>query len=79
MANTDQEGLQILSQAPQDDRIKKYWKGPYLDELVPLDPWNNPYIYKQQKAANYPFTLYSLGADGQEGGEEDNTDIGYKS
>lgn len=54
-----------------------YWDGPYLDEDMPLDPWNNDYIYRRDGNAPQGFYLYSRGADGAEGGEELNADVGY--
>jgi len=44
---------------------------------VPLDPWGRPYIYEVPATrSRQPYDLYSLGADGQEGGEGPNADIG---
>lgn len=74
---TTEEGLRILHTAPADERTKKFWRGPYLEEEVPLDPWNNPYQYSNLASQSQPFTLYSYGADGAPGGEEYNQDIGY--
>lgn len=73
---TDQEGLAILSTPPGDEKVKPFWKGPYLDGLVPLDPWNHPYQYSTPGSNGQPFALYSLGADGQPGGVDNNADIG---
>ncbi len=53
------------------------WDGPYLDENLPLDPWNNDYIYLLDGSAPQGFYLYSLGADGAPGGEDINADVGY--
>lgn len=69
---TTKEGLKALVTAPPNI---KYWNGPYLRKpSVPLDPWQHEYIYifpgKHGK-----FDLYSTGADGVEGGEEENRDI----
>lgn len=75
---TTEEGLALLAVAPQDQVIKALWKGPYVDGAVPLDPWNHAYQYSNVKSANgNPFTLYSFGADGQKGGTDENTDIGF--
>jgi len=41
---------------------------------VPLDPWDHPYEYISP-AANTPFEIVSLGADGREGGEGGDADI----
>lgn len=72
-----EEGLSLLRSAPADERIKALWKGPYLDEGVPNDPWNSPYQYSIP-GKNRPFALFSLGADGQAGGGNSD-DIGYLS
>jgi len=72
-----EEGLQSLQTAPQSEQIKSLWKGPYLDEDIPLDPWNNKYLYAFPGAEGKPFALYSLGADLQVGGEGYNADLGY--
>jgi general secretion pathway protein G len=74
---TDQEGLAILNAPPGDEKVKPFWKGPYLDGIVPLDPWNHPYQYSTQGSNGQPFALYSLGADGQPGGVDNNADIGF--
>jgi general secretion pathway protein G len=67
--------LDELRQAPA--AVKSYWDGPYLDENLPKDPWNNDYQYRLDSKAEQGFYLYSLGADGAEGGEDLNGDIGY--
>jgi len=75
---TDQEGLSLLNTSPADENTKSLWKGPYLEESVPLDPWNRPYQYSAQTSnSGQPFSLYSLGADGQPGGIGNNADVGY--
>jgi general secretion pathway protein G len=74
---TQDEGLQLLTHPPLDDRIKSRWRGPYLDEEVPLDPWGNPYQYSLPGSGGQPYALYSFGADGKRGGEGFDADIGY--
>jgi general secretion pathway protein G len=74
---TQDEGLAILWTPPQDATAKTLWKGPYLSENVPNDPWNRPYLFSPKPTQGQPFTLYSLGADGQPGGAEYNADVGY--
>ncbi|QIR15150.1 type II secretion system major pseudopilin GspG [Shewanella aestuarii] len=54
---------------------KPGWDGPYLPRDVPLDPWGNPYNYSRTTNNGEPFTLFSYGRDGQEGGEGDDADI----
>jgi general secretion pathway protein G len=44
---------------------------------VPLDPWNRPFNYRHPSSRpSVPFELWSLGADGSEGGGGENADIG---
>lgn len=74
---TAEEGLNILYNMPQDQNLRSKWRGPYLDEAVPLDPWGNPYKYSLPGREGQPFALYSLGADGQVGGQSIDADVGY--
>jgi general secretion pathway protein G len=68
---TTEEGLKALR-----DRVDNMpnWSGPYMDKTVPNDPWGRPYIYKSP-GDHGPYDLYSLGADGSEGGDGENQDI----
>jgi general secretion pathway protein G len=43
---------------------------------LPEDPWGNPYRYAAPGKEGRPFDIYSYGADGREGGEGDDADIG---
>ncbi|GAA5180641.1 type II secretion system major pseudopilin GspG [Niveibacterium umoris] len=71
-----EEGLALLSKAPSDAALAARWRGPYLEDALPLDPWGHPYQYAIPGADGQPFALYSLGADGKRGGEGDDRDIG---
>ena len=51
------------------------WAVPTLRAKDLIDPWGRPFLYKQPGDRG-PFDVYSLGKDGQEGGEGDNADIG---
>lgn len=69
---TTQEGLMSLVRRPVG---LKSWRGPYLEgKDLPRDPWANPYVYQRAQTAN-TYTVLSRGADGVEGGEDDNADI----
>jgi general secretion pathway protein G len=47
-------------------------QGPYLNKAENLiDPWGNPYLIRVPGEVNYDFDIFSLGADGQEGTEDD--------
>lgn len=43
---------------------------------LPEDPWGHPYQYAAPGREGRAFDIYSLGADGREGGEGDDADIG---
>ena len=74
---TPEEGLALLSTSPRDDKIRGRWRGPYLDDDVPLDPWGTPYQYSVPGSKGQPFALFSFGADGKAGGEGTDADVGY--
>ena len=60
--------LQDLLQQPSN---VKSWRGPYLDKM-PLDPWQNPYIYVFPGKHNpNGYDLSSGGPDGKPGNEDD--------
>jgi len=69
-----EEGLQALVAAPADEKEK--WRGPYIKKLRP-DPWGNPYLYLNPGThGTGAYDLWSRGADGADGGEKENADIG---
>ena len=74
---TESEGLSVLYVAPAVERAKARWRGPYLDEQVPSDPWGNPYQYAIPGRDGLPFAVYSFGADGKAGGEGNDADVGF--
>ncbi|MDX3908859.1 MAG: type II secretion system major pseudopilin GspG [Sphingobium sp.] len=68
------EGLQALLSPPATlAQPGRYRRGGYIKKL-PEDPWGRGYKYTVP-GKNGPFDIYSLGADGQPGGEGDNADI----
>lgn len=70
---TMEEGLMALVQNPNEDEYKNYPKGGYINsKKAPLDSWGHEYIYVLEDNA---FDIISLGADGKEGGEDENKDI----
>ncbi len=62
-----------LSELMENESGSASWNGPYLRREIPADPWGNEYVY-QSDGRN--FTLISYGADGVQGGEDDDADIG---
>lgn len=64
-------GLLDLVQAPRDAQT---WRGPYMKSDVPLDPWQNPYIYECPGKHNpTSYDIMSMGPDGRVGGDDDIT------
>lgn len=72
---TTEEGLKALVERPPSAEEDEYNPEGYLRKM-PEDPWGNPYVYISP-GVNGPYDLYSLGADGAEGGEDFNADISY--
>ncbi|OPX36741.1 MAG: type II secretion system protein GspG [Desulfobacteraceae bacterium 4484_190.3] len=68
---TTEQGLNALRTKP--DEAQK-WDGPYLPKAVPVDPWGKPYEYISP-GEHGDYDIKSYGADGQEGGENENKDI----
>jgi general secretion pathway protein G len=69
------QGLQALVTRPILAPEPRNWKpGGYLERL-PNDPWGSPYRYASP-GLHGEVDLWSLGADGQDGGEGSNADIG---
>ena len=71
---SEQDGLQALVEAPSVVDTAKYPANGYIQQLRD-DPWGNPYIYRNPGEYG-EIDLLSLGADGQEGGEGVDADIG---
>ena len=70
---TAEQGLEALVRKPTVGVVPPSWK-PYLDKL-PADPWGRPYQYINPGVKG-EIDIFSLGADGQAGGEGKNADIG---
>ncbi len=71
---SSEQGLEALVNKPSGfPEPKNYNPDGYIKKL-PTDPWGSPYVYER---GDRNFSLYSLGADGQEGGDGLNADIRY--
>jgi len=67
------QGLGALVTRPTSGPAPLNWK-PYIDKL-PNDPWGRPYQYLNPGLQG-EIDVFSLGADGQPGGEGGNADVG---
>ncbi len=73
---TTEQGLEALRTLPTVGEPPRNWRGPYLRKVVPLDPWGRPYHYISPGRTNVEsYDLYTLGRDGQPGGEGEDADI----
>jgi general secretion pathway protein G len=73
---TGEEGLAALTQAPQvSDDETGAWRGPYLDEVAPNDPWGRAYVYEAPQDGEGRPRVGTFGADGKPGGDGLNDDI----
>lgn len=69
------EGIAALKTPPAGLALpQNYRSGGYVKD-VPLDPWGRPYQYQVPGRDGKPFEIFSLGADGQPGGTDQNADI----
>ena len=70
---TTAQGLEALTTPPAD--AKNYPDGGYIKGGYPTDGWENEMQYVAPGSENRPYDLFSLGADGQQGGEGQDTDL----
>lgn len=67
------EGLRALVEQPGG---LDAWRGPYLrKDAALIDPWGAAFQYAQPGARGGAYDLFSYGADGAEGGEDDAADV----
>ena len=66
------EGLQALVVAlPNEPR----WRGPYLKDSIPPDPWGSGYRYSYPSTRGKDYDVTSYGHDRAPGGSGDDADI----
>lgn len=71
---TTEQGLQALIEKPSSSpEAKNYKSGGYMSsQNLPTDAWGNEFLYFNDKTK---YEIVSLGADSEEGGEDDGVDI----
>ena len=71
---TTEEGMKVLITAPSEGA--RSWRGPYIKEMRP-DPWHYAYMYRSPGThGTRTYDIWSRGADGADGGEGINADLG---
>lgn len=73
---TTDQGLQALVAQPNDPTIRNWKQGGYVSGGLRKDPWGGDYQYVYPGTHGLEYDLFTYGADGQEGGEGNNADIG---
>ncbi len=72
------QGLFALLESPALEPSPANWSGPYVNRASLLrDPWKRDYLYHSSDSPP-SFSLSTLGADGEPGGTEANSDIVVK-
>ena len=69
---SSEQGLESLVDRPSGFPAPKNWNPEGYLKKLPTDPWGSPYLYEKTGSS---YSLISLGADGQEGGEGFDADI----
>ena len=71
--STDQ-GLEALVTQPSGYPEPRRWNSEGYLKKLPIDPWDEPYLYFSEDRT---FEVYSLGSNRQEGGEGVDADLRY--
>ncbi len=72
---TTAQGIEALRSIPAGEAPAN-WKGPYVRQLIPNDPWGQPYVYSAPGTYNpNAFDLYTLGKDRRPGGTGEDADV----
>jgi general secretion pathway protein G len=74
---TTEQGLEALVRKPDDPNVRNWRPEGYVKQLV-KDPWGRDYVYVAPGTGGAPYDLYTLGADGQPGGEGPDADIAVR-
>lgn len=72
---TAEQGLKALIERPTSEPLPRAWRTDGYIRRLPTDPWGAAYQYRAP-GQHGRFDVYSLGADGVEGGTDTDADIG---
>jgi general secretion pathway protein G len=74
---TEDEGISVLWDSElletEGDVEESPWKGPYLENPIPVDRWGNEWGYRDESEYEQDYDLWSFGPDGEEDTEDDLT------
>ncbi|MDQ7985551.1 type II secretion system major pseudopilin GspG [Pseudomonas sp. G34] len=72
---SNEQGLSALVAKPTVEPLPRAWRADGYIRRLPDDPWGKPYQYRSP-GQHGRVDIYSLGADGLEGGEGIDADLG---
>jgi general secretion pathway protein G len=72
---SNEQGLSALVAKPTVEPLPRAWRADGYIRRLPEDPWGKPYQYRSP-GEHGRVDIYSLGADGLEGGEGIDADLG---
>lgn len=72
---SNEQGLSALVVKPTVEPLPRAWRADGYIRRLPEDPWGKPYQYRSP-GEHGRVDIYSLGADGLEGGEGIDADLG---
>ncbi|MBH3341077.1 MULTISPECIES: type II secretion system major pseudopilin GspG [unclassified Pseudomonas] len=72
---SSEQGLAALISKPVVEPLPRAWRDDGYIRRLPADPWGAPYQYRSP-GEHGRFDVFSLGADGLEGGEGMDADLG---
>lgn len=72
---SNEQGLSALVTKPTVEPLPRAWRADGYIRRLPEDPWGKPYQYRSP-GEHGRVDVYSLGADGLEGGEGIDADLG---
>lgn len=72
---SNEQGLSALVIKPTAEPLPRAWRADGYIRRLPQDPWGTPYQYRSPGEYGR-VDIYSLGADGIEGGEGIDADLG---
>ena len=76
MFPTSDQGLEALRTCPTVKPIPHNWKGPYVDDRLPVtDAWGMPIQYVSPSDKDSCYAMWSSGADMSSGGDGPDADI----
>lgn len=72
---SNEQGLSALVAKPTVEPLPRAWRADGYIRRLPEDPWGKPYQYRSP-GEHGRVDIYSLGADGLDGGEGIDADLG---